>query len=592
MVSTIVCACRSRSVAASRGPADERGQRRAVQPLRHQHLRRRGDHGRHVQVLPAAVLGPEGALPVGLGAVVELLQRARPQLPHHRPRVETRHDQREQPGEPLENAQVRLQGLVRARVLDLDGDLPPVRRARPVHLADARGRGRAGRRTRAAGRATACRAARRAPGARRARAAPGPGPAAGPAHAGTARPARRASSTRRRPAPGRPSSRRPRSWPSTANSCSALRSMAAADTASGSAPASRRPHPATARPVNASGRAAIRAVRAVVPRGSPSRPPSPGLSPRCASTYAPTIVFALSRRYPADPAATHMLAGSPGGPGPFRRRVRVPPGQLRRKVSTASTRRLSSGPAVQPELGEHRAHVGLHRLRAQVQPLADGLVGAALGHHRTAPRARVRSGRRAGCGGGGGPRARRPRTGRRPAHPRRPAGRRRQLVDVGHPLLEQVAGPRRRRTRAARSAYPGSTCAESTRTPIPGWVSRSARAASRPSVVWVGGMRMSTTTASGGSSCTAAEQCLRVADPGRDREAGLDEQQGQALPEQHGVVGERNPQGGAGRRSSATWRQGRVGDRGLSSTGLTRRTRSTPPRAPDAGLRRSVRPSR
>jgi hypothetical protein len=79
---------------------------------------------------------------VGLGAVVELLQGAGPQFPHHRPRVEPRDDQREQPGEPLEHPQIRLQGLVGARVLDLDRDGPPLRGPRPVHLPDARrGRG-------------------------------------------------------------------------------------------------------------------------------------------------------------------------------------------------------------------------------------------------------------------------------------------------------------------------------------------------------------------------------------------------------------------------------------------------------------------
>jgi hypothetical protein len=44
----------------------------------------------------------------------------------------------------------------------------------------------------------------------------------------------------------------------------------------------------------------------------------------------------------------------------------------------------------------------------------------------------------------------------------------------------------------------------------------------------------------------AGQQRLRAADPSRDREAGLREQQGEALPEQRGVVGERNPQAGAG----------------------------------------------
>src|SRR5919107_1866782 len=97
--------------------------------------------------------------------------------------------------------------------------------------------------------------------------------------------------------------------------------MAPAETASASAPASRRPQPATARPVKASGSAAIRAVRAVVPRG---------ISPRGVSTCVPTIVSAFPGRYLPDRARAHMVAarGIFRGRGARRVRVRVirPPG--------------------------------------------------------------------------------------------------------------------------------------------------------------------------------------------------------------------------------------------------------------------------
>ena len=90
------------------------------------------------------------------------------------------------------------------------------------------------------------------------------------------------------------------------------------------------------------------------------------------------------------------------------------------------------------------------------------------------------------------------------------------------------------------------------------------------------------------------QQRLRVADPSRDREAGLPEQQGEALPEQRGVVGERNPQGGAG---GGRLRHGdKVGEvirpvKHVVAPDARHDARDSS-RAPDAGLRRSVRPSR
>ena len=56
-------------------------------------------------------------------------------------------------------------------------------------------------------------------------------------------------------------------------------------------------------------------------------------------------------------------------------------------------------------------------------------------------------------------------------------------------------------------AWWGSTYCDSTSTPTRGCSARIRLAASRPSRVWVGGMRMSTTTASGGSARTRASSC-------------------------------------------------------------------------------------
>src|SRR3954452_9536425 len=148
----------------------------------------------------------------------------------------------------------------------------------------------------------------------------------------------------------------PRSWPSTANSCSALRSIIAADTASASAAASRRPHPATARPAQASGRAAIRAVRAVEPRGSPLRGVSPpGLSSRGASTYAPTIVSVSpdgtrpSRSYTHDRGRAGVRRPlSPARPGSV-----VGDGRVARAVPTAY-----AGGHQQPDVDDDEARQG------------------------------------------------------------------------------------------------------------------------------------------------------------------------------------------------------------------------------------------
>ena len=157
----------------------------------------------------------------------------------------------------------------------------------------------------------------------------GPWPAAGPARGGRARRARPASSTRRRPAPGRPSSRRRAAGRARRRAARRCAPSAAADTASASAPASRRPQPATARPVNASGRAAIRAVRAVVPRGRSPRGPSPPGVVHLRAHHR----LRFPRRYLPDRMRTgHGVPDCPprgvGGPGRDGSGACRPPGRI------------------------------------------------------------------------------------------------------------------------------------------------------------------------------------------------------------------------------------------------------------------------
>ncbi|SKS13193.1 Uncharacterised protein [Mycobacteroides abscessus subsp. abscessus] len=63
------------------------------------------------------------------------------------------------------------------------------------------------------------------------------------------------------------------------------------------------------------------------------------------------------------------------------------------------------------------------------------------------------------------------------------------------------------------AAYSTSTCADSTSTPMPGYSPLIFWAASNPSVVWVGGIRISTTTRSGLSVRTSSSSA--VASPAR-----------------------------------------------------------------------------
>ena len=84
---------------------------------------------------------------------------------------------------------------------------------------------------------------------------------------------------------------------------------------------------------------------------------------------------------------------------------------------------------------------------------------------------------------------------------------------------------------------------ESTSTPVPGISSRIARAARRPSSVWVGGMRMSMIATSGlcalalRSSSSPSPACPTTSKP------GLLEQPHDAFAQQHGVIGDDHPHG-------------------------------------------------
>ena len=86
-----------------------------------------------------------------------------------------------------------------------------------------------------------------------------------------------------------------------------------------------------------------------------------------------------------------------------------------------------------------------------------------------------------------------------------------------------------------------STCADSTRMPMSGSSSRITRAASSPSVVLVGGIRMSATTRSGRLVADQREQLRAVAGLPDDVETRALQQAGQTLPEQDVVLGQDHP---------------------------------------------------
>ena len=86
-------------------------------------------------------------------------------------------------------------------------------------------------------------------------------------------------------------------------------------------------------------------------------------------------------------------------------------------------------------------------------------------------------------------------------------------------------------------AWSTSTCAESTRIAVSGNSARITWAASRPSLVCVGGIRISVTTSCGRLSRTDRQQSVAVAGLSDDVESGSVEQAGHAFAQQHVVIG-------------------------------------------------------
>ena len=86
-----------------------------------------------------------------------------------------------------------------------------------------------------------------------------------------------------------------------------------------------------------------------------------------------------------------------------------------------------------------------------------------------------------------------------------------------------------------------STCAESIKMAISGNSSRITRAASSPSVLWVGGIRMSATTKSGVLLANQREQLPTVTGLPHHIEPRTVQQAGQTLPKQQIVIGHHHP---------------------------------------------------
>ena len=111
--------------------------------------------------------------------------------------------------------------------------------------------------------------------------------------------------------------------------------------------------------------------------------------------------------------------------------------------------------------------------------------------------------------------------------------------------------------------------------PTPGQRSRIARAARRPSSVWVGGMRMSTIATSGRCSLHEREQLVAVGGAPDHVEAGLGEQPREPLAQEHRVVGEDHAHG-----ISAWTTVPRPGGLSTRSRPPSASTRSASPRRP------------
>ena len=142
-------------------------------------------------------------------------------------------------------------------------------------------------------------------------------------------------------------------------------------------------------------------------------------------------------------------------------------------------------------------------------------------------------------------------------------------------VLEQVADAVRALARAARARAAASTYCDSTRTPTSGCSAGSARRPRRPSSVWVGGMRMSTTATSGSARSHRSPEPVGVADRRDDLEARVREHPREALAEQRGVVGDHDAHGISAVDARAA--AGRAVDPRRPSSAATRSAR---PRSP------------
>ena len=172
--------------------------------------------------------------------------------------------------------------------------------------------------------------------------------------------------------------------------------------------------------------------------------------------------------------------------------------------------------------------------------LGDRLVGSAFGHQgQYGPLTFAEGGRGLSSGL---VTSRATTSGRSLTHPGDPPDGVGELGDVGDPVLQHVAQP----AGVVREQLDDVLGLDVVRQhqdggARPRW--RISRAASRPSVVWVGGIRMSATTTSGRSwSTSASSWCGSAAVPTTSR-PGFAQEPLQAFAQQHGVLGDDDPQG-------------------------------------------------
>ena len=149
-------------------------------------------------------------------------------------------------------------------------------------------------------------------------------------------------------------------------------------------------------------------------------------------------------------------------------------------------------------------------------------------------------------------------------------------VDVGDAVLEQVADAlARRRSSSSTDVALLDVLREHEHADRRAARRGSSRAARRPSSVWSGGMRMSTTATSGLCGAHLAQQVLGVAGLADDLDAGLLEQRAIALAQQHRVLGDHDAHGISARTTVPS-----PGGLSTSSVPSSAATRSASPRRP------------